>query len=283
MPGPHPRAKTRQPGFDEPAANPVATDAAASEVAKGPLAPEQVSAVTVRVTTGGSPPLWPERMVVLVSATAQAAACEAAHAPDLHVEVFTGAADMLLACGARPPACALIDARVEGVSVPAAVLALTERSATPVYVGVWDDDRSRHIGYEALQAGARGLLAMPATQADLRHALQASGGRRTAGLTKIELGSITVIEESRDVWIRGSKVQLAEVEFGLLWCLLSAFPRPVTHDALIHGCSACGAYRAPALKTTASRLRRRLDAAVPGAGTVVTNIRGVGYVAREFQ
>lgn len=277
----HPRDNKVVPCSWQATAGHAQPSASPHERASTPAATAPETALPTRVATGGTQPLWPQRMVLLMSTDGHAAACEAANAPDLHLEIFTGGAEMLLACGAQPPACALIDARVQDVAVPAAVRAITERSATPVYVGVWDDAHSKQVGYAALDAGARGLMAMPATAADLRQALQTSGGRAVAGLTKIEVGSITVVEESRDVWVRGVRVHLAEVEFGLLWCLLRSFPRPVTHDALIHGCSACGAYRAPAIKTTASRLRHRLDAAAPGAGAAVSNIRGVGYVARE--
>ena len=231
---------------------------------------------------GQSTPLWLERFAVLTSDEAYASSLAAARAPDFHLDVFTDGAAMLLRCGAHPPTCALIDSRVTDIALPSAVRALVNHSTTQVFIGVWEDEHSKRVAVEALNAGGRGLIAMPAFEDDLRTALRESGGRGNAGFTKIELGSLTVFRESREVWIRGVSIRLAEVEFALLWWLLRSFPQPVLLYELAQGGGGFPPGKGPALKARASRLRRKLEAAAPGSGIVVTSVPGVGYVAREF-
>lgn len=257
-------------------------DMAGTQQATAPLPLGQPALTPLGEDQGHPRPLWLHRIAILVSEDGDAAARSAAQAPDFQLEVFTDGAEMLLMCGSHPPTCALIDSRVTDIALPSAVKALVKHSATPVFVGVWDDDESKQIAVEALHAGARGLVAMPASEPDLRTALRSSGGRGNAGFTKIELGSLTVFQESREVWIRGVSLRLAEIEFGLLWWLLRSFPQPVPLNELAQGGGEFPPCKGAALKARASRLRRKLEAAVPGAGVAVTSVPGVGYVAREF-
>ena len=221
-------------------------------------------------------------MAVLVSAEGLEAAASASRATDFQLEVFTDAAAMLLSCGAHPPTCAFIDSRVQDIAVPSAVKSLVERTAIPVFVGVSDDEQSKEVAVEALHAGASGLVGMPASEPDLRMALRTSGGRANAGFTKVSVGSVAAYKESRAVWIRDVPLQLAEIEFGLLWCLLRSFPQPVSLADLADGCGEFAPAKPAALKARVSRLRRKLEATVPGAGVVLTSVPGTGYVAREF-
>ena len=151
--------------------------------------------------------------------------------------------------------------------MPSAVKSLVERTAIPVFVGVWDDEQSKQVAVEALHAGASGLVGMPPSEPDLRMALRTSGGRANAGFTKVTVGSVAAFKESRAVWIRDAPLQLAEIEFGLLWCLLRSFPQP---SRLTSPMAAASSHppSPPALKARVSRLRRKMEATVPARGVV---------------
>lgn len=221
-------------------------------------------------------------MAVLASPAAVQATTQAVDHVGFTLDVFTDTAEMLLSCGAHPPACAVIDSLADQIDVPAVVAALVGRASIPVLVGVWDDETSRRIAVDALQAGGRGLIGFPVSAADLEGALRTSGGRANAGFTKVEVGSVTLFKESREVWIRDVELRLAEIEFGVLWCLLRSFPQPVPMAELTNGCGEFAPCKPAALKARVSRLRHKFDEAVPGAGAVLMAVPRVGYAAREF-
>lgn len=191
-------------------------------------------------------------------------------------------AAMLLAVGSDPPDLVLLDSHVRGADIADLTHVLSSLASVAVCVGVWPDEESKRVAYRALGRGAKGLVPMPVTGYALQDAVRMLGGVRAGRLTRLQLGSLVMIEESREVGVRGTRVNLAESQFGLLRCLVRAYPLPVTFDELRQGCATCGHYRAKGLGATVGRLRRRLDQAVPGAAGIVATIRGVGYVAREF-
>ncbi len=200
----------------------------------------------------------------------------------VRLERFTDPAAMLLAVGADPPDLIVLDSHVSGVNVAELARVLSSVADVAVCVGVWPDDASKYVAYRALGRGARGLLPMPVTGTALHDALKSVARTRAGRFTRLHLGSLVMVEESRDVRVRGVHVHLAEREFGLLRCLVRAHPKPVPFADLREGCPSCGPHRIKGLGATVGRLRRRLDDAVPGASEIVGTIRGLGYVAREF-
>lgn len=231
----------------------------------------------------GSAKHWSSQVVLLAAPPEGLNQWDVEAPAGVRVEWFTDPAAMLLAVGAHPPDLVVLDSHVTGVNVAELARVLSSLAAVAVCVGVWPDEASKHVAYRALGRGARGLLPMPVTGSGLHEALKSVGGVRTGRLTRLHLGSLVMIEESRDVRIRGIKVDLAESQFRLLRCLVRAHPKPVSFTDLREGCPTCGPHQVKGLGATVGRLRRRLEDAVPGAAGIIGTIRGVGYVAREFR
>lgn len=224
---------------------------------------------------------WTERLVVLASASAQSDLEELASRSPFPVDVFTAPATMLVQCGANPPTCVLIDSATAGVDVAAVVRALHEVVSVPTFVAVWEDAPSKRRAVTALDSGALGLVSMPPSADDLARMVKQSGGRGEARFTRLQVGSIVAFQESRDVWVRETKIHMPENEFGLLWRLMSAFPTPVSIESLRQGDAQTPPCGDDALKHRILRLRRRLEEASEGAGDAVRFIRGAGYGLQE--
>jgi DNA-binding response OmpR family regulator len=225
---------------------------------------------------------WQPTIFCLFSPRPGADDCRIEAPAGLRVERFTDPAEMLIAVGANPPAMVVIDSHVRGFDAAGVVRVLTTVAGMPVYIGVWEDEDSKAVAYRSLDGGAKGLLAMPVDGQALQEALLAHGGGRTQGLTRLRLGALEMFEESRETRLRGQRIHLAESEFGLLRCLVRAYPRPVSTVELKGGCNECGEYRSAGVGSTVARLRRHLEEVVPGASEIIGTIRGLGYVAREF-
>jgi DNA-binding response OmpR family regulator len=98
-------------------------------------------------------------------------------------------------------------------------------------------------------------------------------GRRTLG--RLRVGDLEVDPPSREVWLRGSRVELSQKEFALLRTLAGEPTRVFTKDELLRsiwGFRSRGVTRT--LDSHACRLRHKL--AVHGDRFVV-NVWGVGY------
>lgn len=223
---------------------------------------------------------WVGRIAVLASAGVRAAVEATARQVQSPVDVYTDAAAMLVKSGQEAPACALLDTHVQGVDFLSAARALTEVATVPCFIGVWDDHASRRLGVAALDAGALGLVAMPPTTDDISRLVR-TGAREQLSFTRLKVGRITAFYESRDVWVGESRIQLPEVDFALLWCLMQAFPGVVSRERLLEGQGGLPPCSPDALKVRVLRLRRRLDAAAPGAGNAVRSLRHGGYMLEE--
>lgn len=136
-----------------------------------------------------------------------------------------------------------------------------------------DADRVR-----GLTEGADGYLVKPFHYPELL-ALIGAVLRRRRGSRRgpLRVGELVVDPITREVALGAQRVELSNKEFALLRTLASEPTRVFTKAELLRdvwGFKSLG--RTRTLDSHASRLRRKLEGAVPGCGLVV-NVWGVGY------
>ena len=147
--------------------------------------------------------------------------------------------------------------------------------ATPVIVlSGRGDELDRLRGFDR---GCDDYVCKPFSYPELRARLDAllRRAQRRAGSGRMRVGSVTVDPASREVTVRGDRVELAQKEFALLRTLASEPTRVFTKQELLRtvwGFRAMGATRT--LDSHACRLRQKLG--VHGDRFVV-NVWGVGY------
>ena len=129
----------------------------------------------------------------------------------------------------------------------------------------------------AFERGVDDFLAKPFSYGELRHRIAAVlrrvDGRRVAG--RMRVGDLSLDPGSREVRLRGRRIELSQKEFALLRALAAEPTRVLTKEALLRdvwGFRSRGTTRT--LDSHACRLRRKLGTQ---GDRFVVNVWGVGY------
>ena len=201
-------------------------------------------------------------------------------------EVITAdcASDAMRLLETKYPDVALVDIGLpdaSGLEILRAVraadgIASRANPAIPLLVLSGRDDEIDRI--RALNAGADDMLGKPFSYGELELRIQALLRRldlgRTAGV-RLRVGDLTIDAASREVSLRGPRIELSQKEFALLRTLASQPTRVWTKQELLTSVwsyKAVGATRT--LDSHACRLRQKLG--VDGDRFVI-NVWGVGY------
>lgn len=222
---------------------------------------------------------WPYRVVAVESAsrplTHTAHPTLLDHGIDLHPYVDGPAA--LLALMEEDPAAILAPTDLIGVDFGRFVAAVVAWSDVAVIVGLTDHPDSHAHAYAALEAGARGLVALPFVPAQLASSLQHLGYTNTTA-AGLRYGNLELDRQGHQARLSGTPVQLSPREFSLLELLLREAPRVVT---LAEIGTALGEATSPGdesrVRKSVQILRRKLAPAQPGEQHVIESVRGLGY------
>jgi DNA-binding response OmpR family regulator len=129
-----------------------------------------------------------------------------------------------------------------------------------------------------LDRGADDYLAKPFSYNELRGRIAAVLRRTEVGHSggRVRVGTLELDPQSREVWVEGTRVDLAKKEFALLTALATAPTRTFTREELLRD---VWDFRTMVptrtLDSHASRLRKKLTAV--GRTVFVINVWGVGY------
>jgi DNA-binding response OmpR family regulator len=188
---------------------------------------------------------------------------------------YQNPASALVHIGADPPALVLVDTDIEGFPLPEFIRVLVEQAGVPVLIGVRSGAESRDQGFQALEGGARGLVALPCTAERLARAITQLNLPTQMAAAVLTNGPIVLDTQSRRVLVAGEDVQLTRSEFDVLAYLMAEAPRVVTLTELTVHCVRKRPIHPDGVRIALGRARRKIEAA--GVPAVIENVRGVGY------
>lgn len=181
----------------------------------------------------------------------------------------------LVRIGADPPSLVLVDTDIEGFPLPDFVRVLVEQADVPVLVGVRGGAESRAQGFQALEGGARGLVALPSSGERLARAITQLNLPTPMAAAVLTNGPIVLNTHSRRVLVAGQDVHLTRSEFDALAYLMAEAPRVVPLEELEVHCVRERPMHQDGLRMALGRARRKIEAL--GMPAVIENVRGVGY------
>ncbi|WP_181137266.1 MULTISPECIES: winged helix-turn-helix domain-containing protein [unclassified Rathayibacter] len=195
----------------------------------------------------------------------------------IELRPHSDALSALLAIGAHDIAAVVAPTALAGTDLTLFVRAVASWTRAPVVVAIDGSPESAAAAYEAMNAGARALIAAPFTPAALTNTLSLLGFESAPSAAVLQQGPLRLDTQAHQVSVDGVDVRLPLQQFLLLRYLLTQAPRAVTFTELTDAASGFDGTNETAVRTQISRMRRRLDAAVPGSGRLIDTVAGVGY------
>jgi DNA-binding response OmpR family regulator len=181
----------------------------------------------------------------------------------------------LLNLMAEDPGAVLAPTDLIGVNFLRFIETIVGRSDIPVIIGLTGDEESRQHAFHGLDAGARGLISLPADPDQLASAMRHLGLTRTESAASLQYGPIFLDPQAHQVRVSNRVVRLSPREFALVEYLLAEAPRVVSvseiaavigYDEQVDGVVRARKY--------VEKLRRKLNEAQPA---VLETVRGLGY------
>jgi DNA-binding response OmpR family regulator len=187
---------------------------------------------------------------------------------------YSDGASALLDLVAQHPDVIVAPSDMVGVDLLRFIDAVTQWAAVPVVVGVRDGDTER--AFEALERGARCLVALPVTAEQLSSALRLIGRARPASMEELVVGGLKLNPQSHRVLHGGVDVPLGLREFEVLHFLMRESPRAVRVEDILEALPD-GEGTIAGIRNAVMRLRKRLVQARPDVPDPITTIIGSGY------
>jgi DNA-binding response OmpR family regulator len=225
---------------------------------------------------------WPYR-VVAVDAASGPAAVPAETLTDAGIELatFRDGASALLRMSAEDPAAILAPTEMLGVDFGYFIDSVLELSAVPVIVGLTGQPGSQHRAYQALDKGARALIALPAEREQLSALTQQFAGRRSSFAVPLTYRQFRMDPAAHRVEVDGHPVNLSPIEFAAMALMLERAPSLVPQEHFREVLSGDRPMTVGHLKRVISRLRARLASVAPDQPDFIETVRSCGYRLRS--
>jgi DNA-binding response OmpR family regulator len=223
---------------------------------------------------------WPYRVIAVESASRILISREHDRllASGIDLRPYPDGASALLNLMVEDPGAVVAPTDLIGVNFLRFIRTIVGRSDIPVIIGLTGHEDSHQHAFHGLEAGARGLIRLPADPDELASAIRRLGLTRTESAASLRYGSISLDPQAHQVRVSGWVVRLSPREFALLKYLLAEAPRVVSvaEIAAVIGYSeqVDGSVRA---RKYVERLRRKLGEAATGQPAVLETVRGLGY------
>jgi two-component system, OmpR family, response regulator len=222
---------------------------------------------------------WPCRVIAVGSPSRILTPCghDRLLASGIDLRPYPDGASALLNLMVEHPGAVLAPTDLIGVNFLRFIRTIVGRSDIPVIIGLTGDD-SHQRAFHGLEAGARGLISLPADPDQLASAVRRLGLARTESAASLQYGPISLDPLAHQVRVSGSVVRLSLREFALVEYLLAEAPRVVSiaeiaavigYDEQVDGLVRARKY--------VEKLRRKFGEAAAGEPTVLETVRGLGY------
>ena len=223
---------------------------------------------------------WPYRVIAVESPSRILTPC----GPDrlltsgIDLRPYPDGPSALLNLMAEDPGAVLVPTDLIGVNFLRFIRTIVGRSDIPVIIGLTGDEESHQHAFHGLEAGARGLISLPADPDQLASAMRHLGLTRTESAASLQYGPIFLDPQAHQVRVSGRVVRLSPREFALVEYLLAEAPRVVSvseiaavigYDQQVDGLVRARKY--------VEKLRRKLNEARSGQPAVLETVRGLGY------
>jgi DNA-binding response OmpR family regulator len=223
---------------------------------------------------------WPYRVIAVESPSRILTPCghDRLLASGIDLRPYPDGPSALLNLMVEDPAAVLAPTDLNGVNFLRFIRTIVGHSDIPVIIGLTGDEESQQHAFHGLEAGARGLISLPADPDQLASAIRRHGLTRTESAASLQYGPISLDPQAHQVRVSGRVARLSLREFALVAYLLAEAPRVVSvaEVAAVIGYSEQveGTLRA---RKYAEKLRRKLSEAATGQPAVLETVRGLGY------
>jgi DNA-binding response OmpR family regulator len=223
---------------------------------------------------------WPYRVIAVESPSRILISCGHDHllASGIDLRAYPDGPSALLNLMVEDPGAVVAPTDLVGVNFLRFIRTIVGRSDIPVIIGMAGDEESHQHAFHGLEAGARGLISLPADPDQLTSAIRRLGLARTESAASLQYGPISLDPQAHQVRVSGKVVRLSPREFALVKYLLAEAPRVVSvaEIAAVIGYSeqVDGPVRA---RKYVEKLRRKLSEAATGQRAVLETVRGLGY------
>jgi DNA-binding response OmpR family regulator len=223
---------------------------------------------------------WPYRVIAVESASRVLTPCghDRLLAGGIDLRPYPDGPSALLNLMVEDPGAVLAPTDLIGVNFLRFISTIVGRSDIPVIIGLTGDEESHEHAIHGLDAGARGLISLPADPDQLASTMRHLGLTRTESAASLQYGPIFLDPQAHQVRVSGRVVLLSPREFALVEYLLAEAPRIVSvseiaavvgYDEQLDGLVRARKY--------VEKLRRKLNEARTGEPAVLETVRGLGY------
>ncbi|GAA1788444.1 winged helix-turn-helix transcriptional regulator [Agromyces lapidis] len=222
-------------------------------------------------------PRWPARVLFIESRSSPGYPAESFETHGFEIQGYSDAIGALLAVRLEEPAAIVAPTDMINVDFLSFIEAMTVWSEVPVIVGIASHAGATDLAYEAIDRGARSILALPCRADQLVAAVRACGIRSDVTARPIEIGRLLVDPQAFKCTINGRTVPLTAREFLCMHHLMLASPRVVSVEELTRALTTYDEGSISATRVLVTRVRKKFAAASPGSAKVLETIRGIGY------
>ncbi|WP_136709084.1 response regulator transcription factor [Agromyces sp. H66] len=225
----------------------------------------------------GAVPRWPARLLFIESPSAPGHPGDGLAPHGLEVRGYDDGIGALLALAEEDPVALVAPTDLAHVDFLSFVEGVTAMTDVAVIVGLGSHDAAHELAFQALQRGARSILALPSTSEQLLSAVRSCGIRAVAAGRMLEIGELRLDPQSFRATVAGHVVELTPREFLMVQHLMLESPRVVSVEELARALATYDDGSISATRVLVTRVRKKLERAAPGAGHVIETVRSIGY------